>query len=78
MEAKELERMVASAELRSPKVFNASRERYVAEISFKAGMKKVVEWIEDYEFVTEAQGYCKFMLPQKAWQAKLEEWGLSP
>ena len=37
MEAKELERVVACAELRNPKVFNASRERYVAEISFKAG-----------------------------------------
>jgi len=43
MEAKELERMVASAELRNPKVFNASRERYIAEISFKAGYKYALE-----------------------------------
>ena len=37
MEAKELNRIVTSAELRNPKVFSASRERYVAEISFKVG-----------------------------------------
>ena len=39
MEAKDLERIVASAELRNPGVFNANRERYVAEISFKAGQE---------------------------------------
>ena len=43
MEAKELDRLIACAELRNPKVYNASRERYIAEISFKAGMRKVVE-----------------------------------
>ena len=40
MEVKELDRLLASAELRNPKVFNASRERYLAEISFKAGEDK--------------------------------------
>lgn len=40
MEAKELERIINSAELRNPKTFNSSRERYVAEISFKAGQEE--------------------------------------
>ena len=39
METKEIERLVACAELRRPKVFNASRERYVIEISFRAGQE---------------------------------------
>ena len=42
MEAKELNRIVTSAELRNPKVFSASRERYVAEISFKAGQESML------------------------------------
>ena len=50
METKELERLVACAELRRPKVFNASRERYVIEISFKTGQKsgrkEVMELLE--------------------------------
>ena len=46
MEAKDLERIVASAELRNPKVFNASRERYVAEISFKAGQEAERELLQ--------------------------------
>ena len=37
MKAEELERIISSAELRNPHVYNASRERYVAEISFEAG-----------------------------------------
>ena len=53
-------------------------ERRLVAKAKSLGIREVVEWIEDYECVTEAQGYCKFMLPQKAWQAKLEEWGLSP
>ena len=40
METKELERLVACAELRNPKQYNASRERYLAEISFKADAEK--------------------------------------
>uniref|UniRef100_A0A6M3L788 Uncharacterized protein n=1 Tax=viral metagenome TaxID=1070528 RepID=A0A6M3L788_9ZZZZ len=45
MEAKELERLIACAELRNPQQYNASRERYIAEISFKAGEEvKDKEW----------------------------------
>ncbi len=37
MEPKEVEDLVAKAELRNPKQFNASRERYAIEIAYKAG-----------------------------------------
>ena len=37
MGIEELNRLIACAELRNPNQFNASRERYIAEISFKAG-----------------------------------------
>ena len=37
MEIKELDRLVACAELRNPNRFNADRERYAIEISFRAG-----------------------------------------
>ncbi len=40
MEPKELDRLITCAELRNPNQFNASRERYLAEISFKAGMEE--------------------------------------
>ena len=79
MEAKELERIVASAELRNPKVFGASRERYVAEISFKAGIRKVVEWIEKQMLIAGynmTTGQDIGMISRNQWKAKLKEWGL--
>jgi len=57
MEAKELNRLIANAELRNPKTFNASRERYVVEISFEAGKKEVNSKL--YEALKEAQLYTK-------------------
>ncbi|KKK60661.1 hypothetical protein LCGC14_3022120, partial [marine sediment metagenome] len=86
MEAKELERMVASAELRNPKVFNASRERYIAEISFKAGYKYALEGAvmnggyesvkkagirEVVEWLRENGGEPDHILDK--WEAKLKE-----
>ena len=47
MGAKELKRLIACAELRNPKQFNASRERYIAEISFKAGMEEAGQVTEE-------------------------------
>ena len=44
METKELKRLIACAELRNPKTYNASRERYIVEISFKAGREAEREW----------------------------------
>ncbi len=38
-----------------------------AEISFKAGIKEVVDWVEKYGF-----SFC----PIRYWQAKLKEWGI--
>ena len=40
---KEIQRLIAAAELRNPGKYNASRERYLAEISFKSGERKAVE-----------------------------------
>ncbi len=43
-----------------------------AEISFKAGIKEVVEWVIQNYFIpspTDKAG-------QEEWQAKLKEWGL--
>jgi len=39
-----------------------------AGISFKAGIKEVVEWLVNNDFVDE--------LPWDTWSAKLKEWGL--
>ena len=40
MEAKELDRLLAAAELRNPQGFSAGRERYIIEISYMAGLKE--------------------------------------
>ena len=37
METDILNKLIASAELRNPNTFNASRERYITEISYNAG-----------------------------------------
>ena len=79
MEAKELGRLVASAELRNPNTFNASRERYAIEISFKAGIKEVVELLMttvDYECEDEnGSPAITFWFSPEVWQAKLKDWG---
>jgi len=43
-----------------------------AEISFKAGIREVVEWIA-YQFMKE--GKDKLSIYRETWQAKLKEWG---
>ena len=45
-----------------------------AQISFKAGIKEVVEWIGIYE---NELGFCEISnhLSYEAWQSKLKEWG---
>jgi len=40
MESKELKNLLNAAELRNPQGFSANRERYLAEISFKAGYEQ--------------------------------------
>ncbi len=93
MEAKDtvqeaINRIIASAELRNPQVFNASRERYVAELSFKTGwgegvkvgqlaglangIKEVVEWTRSHGYLID--GHTQSDLERL--KAKLEEWGL--
>jgi hypothetical protein len=44
-----------------------------AEISFKAGIREVVEWVEKYK--SETTGYIHISFGQE-WQAKLKEWGI--
>jgi len=49
-----------------------------AEISFKAGIKEVVEWIEGQqrELYSKAQSttFAGFNISKNSWQAKLKEW----
>jgi len=57
--------------------------RRQAEISFKAGIKEVVEWIDEngIEGVEETgEGFNldkpQLVVDKKPWQAKLKEWGI--
>ncbi len=47
-----------------------------AEISFKAGIKEVVEWVNDNSEYFECEGSCDSdrHIIDKKWQAKLREW----
>lgn len=49
-----------------------------AEISFKAGIKEVVEWFSSYYagLLSEYSGHNKYLIPRVELQAKLKEWGL--
>lgn len=76
MKVEELERVIACAELRNPKQYNASRERYIAEISFRAGIKKLAEWLlsdDDMPLQDEYKYPPKTVAQVKA---KLKEWGI--
>ena len=44
-----------------------------AEISFKAGIREVVEWLEQ---ISKAGQPSRF-IPSSEWQAKLKEWGIA-
>ena len=51
--------------------------REQAEISFKAGIKEVVEWIEKRSSLS--PGRCSVAMTYESrleWQAKLKEWGI--
>ncbi|KKN21709.1 hypothetical protein LCGC14_0922490 [marine sediment metagenome] len=63
MDSEVLDWLVRCAELRNPEQFNPSRERYIAEISYKEGMKKVIEWLERVK---------KIKIPKY----QLREWGI--
>ncbi len=41
--------------------------------SFKAGMKEVVDWVENNKLFASVQEYAIY---GKDWQAKLKEWGI--
>ena len=50
-------------------LFNMDVAKWQAEISFKAGMQKIVDWIKE-------QPYLEMELGIEKWQAKLREWGV--
>ena len=48
-----------------------------AEASFKAGIREVVEWVEDNKFSLRAMdNYHDFGVDRYKWLAKLKEWGI--
>lgn len=82
MKDKELRRLLDAAELRNPGQFNASRERYLTEISFKAGIKEVVDFLREHTFSKEDWGYDPMrvgdvLVESEKMQEKLKEWGVS-
>ena len=46
-----------------------------AEISFKAGIREVVEWIEE-DLNFDSFGGSRLDKLREEWQAKLKEWGI--
>ncbi len=55
--------------VRTPQLLEAQ-----AEVSFKAGMKEVVEWIEENSFQPEYSERKSFNILK--WQDKLNKWGI--
>ena len=47
-----------------------------AEISFKAGVQEVVEWIEEHQRMTYEYGKGEVAFNHINWHTKLKEWGL--
>jgi len=66
MKQEVLNKLIASAELRNPGIFNASRERYIAEISFKEAIKlRDKEWVEIMDITSQiAQGRGNYIVVQ--------------
>ena len=68
--------MEQSNEMKTAKVLPGCLVRKQAEISFKAGIKEVVEWLlSEGGFPWDMDEYPERI---KLWQAKLKEWGLTP
>ncbi len=61
--------MEQSNEMKTAKALPGCLVRKQAEISFKAGIKEVVDWLEDNNLSP------NFEKPE-LWQAKLKEWGV--
>ena len=50
-----------------------------AEISFKAGIKEVVDWIEENNSSSPLVSWITiFRFQEDEWLAKLKEWGITP
>ena len=56
------------------KIVRADRQAQ-AEISFKAGIREVVEWIEDHSLVEQYEGEeISYWVPRSKWQEQLKKW----
>jgi len=60
-----------------PEIYHPQQEllRRQAQISFKAGIKLVVDWIELVP-TREIDGAEQYIVTLEQWQAKLKEWGI--
>lgn len=74
MEAK-IDELLKQARILEPNLC-ADRERYIAEISFRAGIREVVEWIERGENSWWNDYYLRFKVDVEEWQAQKKEWGI--
>jgi len=79
MEAKDIIKLITEYGLTrnvsyDPKYFTHNMPEFskIAEISFKAGEEKVVDWVER----TSKTGYPSYFIPGSEWQAFKEKEGL--
>ena len=85
MEAKALDRYIEEAITKTPMEILTNgaivglheRERAIAEISFKAGIRKVVGYLQPHMTCNKA-GLMQTNIDYIEWQAKLKEWGINP
>ena len=84
LEARELDKYIFEAITETPMevLTNGAiiglheRERAIAEISFKAGIKEVVEWISSQEESRCMDCITPYTFSTYDWQAKLREWNI--
>ena len=78
MEAKDTvmnDQQIDEAVKKFPYFPNAFREvaKAQAEISFKTGIKEVIDWIE---WIQPFKGQFNLQINYNSWQDKLKEWGI--
>jgi len=59
-----------------PKCFNDAQLKAQAEISFRAGIEEVVEWVEGHDKSNCMDCFCAYDFCEEEWQAQLKEWGI--
>ena len=65
---------------RTPWSITGHTAKAQAELSFKAGIREVVDWIESVRPVRKLpEGNMEhYAVSMEQWQAKLKEWGINP